>query len=86
MRRPPGWAMLAAMRTRTSPRLPGSLRARAALAETYGAQLDDIARVLVKAGVLTRADVRRHGVRFAVHAKFEAPAPKGLPRAAVRGA
>jgi hypothetical protein len=43
------------------------------LTEAYGEQLDDIARMLVKAGILTARAVRRQGVRFALRDRLEAP-------------
>ena len=43
------------------------------LAETYAEQLDDIGKVLAKAGIITMASIRCHGVRFAVRRRFEKP-------------
>ena len=42
-----------------------------ALAKSYEEQLDDIGRVLSAHGVISRAAIAQHGVRFAVIKKFE---------------
>jgi hypothetical protein len=39
--------------------------------KAYGEQLDDIGRMLVKAGILTASAVRRQGVRFALRDRLE---------------
>jgi hypothetical protein len=43
------------------------------LASTYAEQLDDIADMLVRAGILTREEVGRHGVRSALRRVLEPP-------------
>lgn len=46
------------------------------LMDAYGEQLDDIGRILVRAGVLTEREIRRQGVRFAVRDRFEPCKPR----------
>lgn len=50
------------------------------LAGTYAEQLDDIGDTLVRAGVLTREEVSRHGVRCALKRALE-PKPPPLEAA-----
>lgn len=50
-------------------------RAFKALATAYGEQLDDIGRMLVQSGILKASEVRRQGVRFALHDWLRASGP-----------
>jgi hypothetical protein len=45
------------------------------LAQTYADQLDEIGQMMVRLGLLTKSEIRRHGVRFALRERFE---PKGM--------
>jgi hypothetical protein len=44
------------------------------LRRAYAEQLDMIGRILIRAKLLTRRDVHRDGVAFAVRNRFEPPA------------
>jgi len=48
-----------------------TLAIQKALVESYQEQLDDIGRVLSAHGIISRAAIAQHGVRFAVIKKFE---------------
>lgn len=48
------------------------------LAHAYAEQIDDIGQILVRAKVITEADIARDGVRFAVRNAFDPPT--GYPR------
>jgi hypothetical protein len=47
------------------------------LAGTYAEQLDGIASMLVRAGLLTRGEIARHGVQFALRRKLFPKEPPG---------
>jgi hypothetical protein len=44
------------------------------MAHAYAEQLDAIGDILVRAKVITRRDIRRQGVQFAIRDKFAPPA------------
>ena len=63
---------------------PSEASVTESLAHAYGEQLQEIGEILVRAGVLTEAEIRRQGVRFAVSDRFEplpAPSAKAMGRA-----
>jgi len=47
------------------------LQAERALRVAYAEQLDAIGEILVRAKVITRREIHRQGVRFAIRDKFE---------------
>ncbi len=57
-----------------------SLQAERALRRAYAEQLDAIGDILVQAKVITRQEIRRQGVRFAIRDKFE-PLRRGTKKA-----
>lgn len=50
------------------------MTAKATLATAYAEQLDEVGKILVRAGFITEKDIGRHGVQFAVRNRFE-PVP-----------
>ena len=54
--------------------------AERALRRAYEEQLDLIGQVLVRAKIITRRQIRRDGVAFAVRNRFDVPNRKSRPR------